>query len=66
MVEDTLDGAKSKRYRHAARHLMEAGALAPAIEDYAGFETTEAFHRRLKTRHARKSAFWASLVELTR
>src|SRR3954466_3711135 len=24
MIEDTLNGAKSRRYRHAARHLMEA------------------------------------------
>ncbi len=66
MVEDTHEGAKSKRYRHAARHLMEVDALAPAIEDYAGFETNEAFQQRLKARHARKSAFWAFLVELTR
>src|SRR3954469_3519377 len=41
MIEDTLDGAKSRRYRHAARHLMEADALAPAIVDYAGFKTNE-------------------------
>jgi hypothetical protein len=59
MIEDTLDGAKSRRYRHAARHLMEADALAPAIPDYAGFESHEAFQRRLKAQHARKSAFWA-------
>ena len=43
MIEDTLDGAKSRRYRHAARHLMEADALAPAIVDYAGFKTNEEF-----------------------
>ena len=39
MIEDTLEGAESRRYRHAARHLMEADALAPAIPDYAGFKS---------------------------
>ena len=39
MIEDTLDGAKSKRYRHAARHLAECQALAPVIGDYGRFET---------------------------
>ena len=66
LIEDTLEGAKSKRYRHAARHLMEADALAPAIPDYAGFESHEAFQRRLKAQHARKSAFWACVAERTR
>jgi hypothetical protein len=66
MIEDTLEGAKSRRYRHAARHLMEADALAPAIEDYAGFESHEEFQRRLKAQHARKSAFWACIAERTR
>jgi hypothetical protein len=66
MIDDTLTGAKSKRYRHAARHLMEADALAPAIQDYAGFETHESFERRLKADHARKSSFWSSVAELTK
>jgi hypothetical protein len=66
MIEDTLDGAKSRRYRHAARHLMEADALAPAIVDYAGFKTNEEFQQRLKAQHARKSAFWACVAERTR
>lgn len=43
MIEDTLDGAKSKRYRHAARHLAECQALAPVIGDYGRFETHGAF-----------------------
>ena len=38
MIEDTLDGAKSKRYRHAARHLAECQSLASLISDYGGFE----------------------------
>ena len=46
MIEDTLDGAKSKRYRHAARHLAECRALASAhqrlrrVRDARGFRLT--------------------------
>ena len=29
MIEDTLEGAKATRYRHAARHLLECRALEP-------------------------------------
>jgi hypothetical protein len=31
MIEDTLDGAKSTRYKHAARHLLECRSLAAGI-----------------------------------
>ncbi len=49
MIEDTLEGAKSKRYRHAARHLAECQALASLIDDYGQFETHDAFVARLRT-----------------
>jgi hypothetical protein len=58
MIEDTLDGAKSRRYRHAARHLAECRSLASIIGDYGQFETHEAFVLRLRARHGRKSGFW--------
>src|SRR5690242_7573113 len=34
MIEDTLDGAKSKRYRHGARHLIACQSLAAPIGDH--------------------------------
>jgi hypothetical protein len=37
MIEDTLDGAKSTRYRHAARHLAECQTLVMVIRDYGEF-----------------------------
>jgi hypothetical protein len=46
MIEDTLNGAKSTRYKHAARHLLECQSLAAGIRDFAGFETHEAFVSR--------------------
>jgi hypothetical protein len=64
MIEDTLDGAKSKRYRHAARHLAECRSLASIIGDYGHFETHEAFVARLRSRHGRKSGFWPLVVDL--
>ena len=38
LIEDTLDGAKSTRYKHAARHLLECQSLAPGIKDFGTFE----------------------------
>src|SRR3954466_8553123 len=61
MIEDTLEGAKSSRYRHAARHLLECQALAPGIQDFGVFETHEAFVGRLRARHGRKTGFWAQV-----
>ncbi len=58
MIEDTLDGAKSKRYRHAARHLAECASCDAAIEDYHSLPVHEAFVETLKQKHGRKYGFW--------
>jgi len=63
MVDDTLDGAKSTRYKHAARHLMECQSLASAIEDCSAFETDEAFIGRLRAKHGRKTGFWSQFAK---
>ena len=65
MIEDTLNGAKYKRYRHAARHMLECQALDPSIEDYAAFETHDAFVNRIRAKHGRKTGFWSHVAELT-
>jgi hypothetical protein len=65
MIEDTLDGAKSTRYRHAARHLAECQALASVISDYGAFETHETFVLRLRAKHSRKSGFWTLIADRT-
>jgi len=62
MIEDTLEGGKSKRYRYAARHLAECKASEPAIEDFGRFATHQQFVDRLKQKHGRKYGFW-QLVE---
>ena len=65
MIEDTLSGAKSTRYKHAARHLLECRSLATSIADHAPFETHEAFVSRLRAKHGRKSGFWSLDAALT-
>lgn len=65
MIEDTLKGAKSKRYRHAARHILECHALDPSIEDYASFGAHDAFIERIRANHGRKTGFWSRVAERT-
>ena len=58
LINFALEKARSKRYRHAARHLQECETLAGSINDFGSFETHEAYKLRLKTEHGRKSGFW--------
>lgn len=58
MVLDTLAGAKSKRYRYAARHLAECQSCDAAIEDYGDHPTHTQFFEGLKQDHGRKHGFW--------
>ncbi len=58
MIKDTLEGAKSKRYRHAARNLEECRTCAAFIQDFAGFPSHAEFLAGLKLRHGRKYGFW--------
>jgi hypothetical protein len=63
MIEDTLEGAKSTRYKHAARHLLECRSLLAGIRDFGTFETHEAFVGRLRAGHGRKTGFWSQVSE---
>jgi hypothetical protein len=62
LIEDTLNGAKSKRYKHGARHMLEIESLDRQITDYGDHETHEAFVSRLRYKHARKRGFWGLLI----
>jgi len=61
MIDFALNNARAKRYRHAARHLLECEGLAPAIGDFAEFGSHEEYLARLRERHGRKTAFWAMM-----
>ncbi len=64
MIEDTLAGAKSSRYKHAARHMLECSSLARQIQDFGRFETHESFLKRNQAAHARKVGFWSQVDEI--
>ena len=65
MIDDTLEGAKSSRYKHAARHLLECQSLATMIRDYGAFETDGTFTSRLRASHGRKTGFWKQVAEVS-
>lgn len=58
MIIDTLEGAKSKRYKHAARHLAECRASDFSIKEYGYIMSHEAFLQKIKQDHGRKTSFW--------
>jgi len=62
LINFGLEKARSKRYRHAARHLQECEILARPINDFGSFETHEAYKLRLKIEHGRKSGFWGLVI----
>lgn len=58
MIDFTMTNGRSSRYRHAARHLMECAGLAATIEDLGTVEGHEAYVKRLRAEHGRKTSFW--------
>jgi hypothetical protein len=63
MIEDTLNGAKSTRYAHAARHLVECQALSLKLQKQNDIESHDAFVAKIKARHARKIGFWSRVAK---
>ena len=58
MIDFTLDHGRSKRYGHAARHLLACAGLAPLIADWQGHQPHADYAAGLRQRHRRKSGFW--------
>ena len=59
MIEFALDHARSSRFKHAARHLLECASLATNIDDSGKYETHESFLARMRGKHAKKTSFWS-------
>lgn len=59
MIDFSLNNARSTRYRHAARHLLDCSGLSSAITDFRQFEPHDAYQAGLRREHGRKSSFWA-------
>jgi hypothetical protein len=62
LIDYTLDHAKSKRYRHAARHLAECASLAAVIGDFGALKPHQAYVAALEAKHGRKAGFWEQVV----
>src|SRR5204863_8199679 len=58
MIDFSLTNARSSRYKHAARHLLDCSGLSSAIEDFCSFEPHDTYEARLRREHARKSSSW--------
>lgn len=58
MIDFSLDHGKASRYKHAARHLGTAQALAPHILDPGTLISHAAYVAALKRLHANKRGFW--------
>lgn len=58
MIGFALDKARSKRYRHAIRHLQTCEYHSARIDDWSGHPNHETWLADLKLRHERKSGFW--------
>jgi hypothetical protein len=59
MIDFSLRNARSSRYRHAARHLLDCSSLASTIEDFRHFEAHEAYEAKLRRQHGKKASFWS-------
>ena len=54
-----LKEARAKRYRHAARHLLECESLAAGIASFGKFNSHTEYVAGLRKAHARKTGFWS-------
>lgn len=61
LIDFALQNSRVKRYRHAARHLRECKNLAARIDDFALFETHEAYLAGLRQAHGKKTSFWRAV-----
>ncbi len=62
LIDFSLVNARTKRYRHAARHLQQCESLSQEITDYRQFERHESYLERLRKEHGRKVSFWSLLT----
>jgi hypothetical protein len=58
LVMFALEEGRTKRYRHAARHVLECESSASQIEDWKGHLSHDAWLAELKAQHGRKTGFW--------
>ncbi len=62
MIDFTLTKARSARYPHAGRHLVECAALADRIDDFGTLLPHFAYVTRLRAVHGKKAGFWDARI----
>jgi hypothetical protein len=58
LIDDSLDNAKSSRYKHTAKHLAECNILSQYIQDYKEYDSHNDYVKNLKNTHGKKYSFW--------
>lgn len=58
LIDFALQNGRSKRYKHAARHLLACSSLDTSITDYDAFIDHHAYEQALREQHGRKTSFW--------
>lgn len=59
MITFALEQSRTKRYRHAARHLAECDSLSSSISDFGQHPTHADFVSRLRSKYSRRTSFWS-------
>lgn len=63
LADSILARARSKIYGHAVRYLGKLERIAKDVDDWRGLPDHAAYVAALRSRHARKSAFWSRFGE---
>ncbi|WP_120496153.1 DUF6880 family protein [Kiloniella sp. EL199] len=61
MINHTLERAKSTRYGHAIRHMLECKSADRYIDDYQDIPTHNEYEQQLRTKNPKKTSFWDKL-----
>ncbi len=59
LTDSILARARSKIYGHAVRYLRKLGQFSKSVDDWRGLPDHATYLGMLRSRHARKSAFWS-------
>jgi hypothetical protein len=59
LLDSILERARSKIYGHGASYLRKLGSIAGKITAWRGLPDHPAYLAALRSKHARKSAFWS-------
>lgn len=65
LLDSILERAQSKAYPHGVGYLSELDRLSVHVGDWAGFESHKQYHSGLRSRYARRPAFWSKYKNIS-